>query len=56
MADATRSIVCQAKVQADRFRMADMEIAIRFRWKARNDSTAMFAGFVIGGHNATDKV
>ena len=56
VADAARSIVCQAKVQADRFRVADMEIAVRFRWKTRNDSAAMFAGFVIGSHNAADKV
>ena len=54
--DAARGVVCQAEVQADRFRVTDMEIAVWLRWKARNDSAAMFAGCEIGCHDFADKV
>jgi hypothetical protein len=36
--------------------VADMEIAVWFRWKTRHDSAAMFAGFMIDSHDVSDKV
>jgi len=56
VADAAWGVVCQAEVQADRFRVADMEIAVRLRWKARHDSAAMFASGEISGYYPADKV
>ena len=56
VADAARGVVRYAEVQADRFRVTDMEIAVWLGWKARNDSAAMFAGCVIGSHDVADKV
>ena len=53
---AAWSVIRYAEIQADRLRVPDMEIAVRFRWKARNDSAAMFAGGEIGGYYLADKV
>jgi hypothetical protein len=36
--------------------MADMEVAVRFRRKACDHSTAMFAGGEIGGYYFSDKI
>jgi hypothetical protein len=56
VADAAWDVVGQAEIQADGFRMPNMEITVRLRWKTRNDSAAMFAGCVIGGYDVADKV
>ena len=56
VAKAAWGVIRYAEIQADRFRVPDMEIAVRLRWKTRNHSTAMFAGCVIGGHDVADKV
>ena len=49
-------LVGDAEVETNRFGMADMEIAVRFRWKAGDDPTAMFAGGAIGRDDLTDEV
>ena len=50
------NFIRDAEIQADRFRVTDMEIAVWLGWKARHDSAAMFAGCVIGGHDVADKI
>jgi hypothetical protein len=56
VADAAGGVICYAEIQADRFRMADMEIAVWLGWKTCNHSAAMFAGCMIGGDDVADKV
>lgn len=56
VAKAAWSVIRYAEIQADRFRVPDMEIAVRLRWKTRDYSAAMFAGGVICGHDVADKV
>jgi hypothetical protein len=56
VADAARDVIGYAEIQADRFRMADMEIAVWLGWKTRDYSAAMFAGCVVIGHDISDKV
>src|SRR4051812_2914888 len=56
VAEAARGVIRDAEIQADRFRMADMEIAVWLRWKTRDHSTAMFASCMIGGDDVADKV
>ena len=56
MADAAWNVVRQAEVQADRFRMADMEIAVRLRRKPRDHSAAVFPGCMVGDDDVADKV
>ena len=45
-----------AEVQADRLRVADVQIAIRFRRKSRKNSPAPFAGRQIVFHDLTNKI
>jgi len=56
MADPTRGVICYAEVQADRFRMTDMEVAIWLGGKACNDMTTVLASCAIGSHDVADKV
>ena len=56
VANAARGVIRDTEIQADRFRMTDMEIAVRLGWKARHDSAAMLAGCAIGSHDVADKI
>ena len=56
VAKAAWGVIRYAEIQADRFRVADMEIAVRLRWKTRDHSAAMLAACVIRGHDVADKV
>ena len=47
---------CQAKVQTDRFGMADMQVSIWFRWKAGRHFLVELVGFEIVFDDIADKV
>ncbi len=48
-------ILRKAEVEADRLGVAEVQIAIRFRWKARADRN-MLAGGKVGIDNIADEV
>jgi hypothetical protein len=56
MADAARGVIRYAEIQADRFRVTDMEIAVWLGGKTRNDLTTVLASCAIGSHDVADKV
>jgi hypothetical protein len=56
MADAAWGVIRYAEIQADRFRVTDMEIAVWLGGKTRNDVTTVLAGCAIGSHDVADKV
>ena len=56
MADAARGVIRYAEIQADRFRVTDMEIAVWLGGKTRNDMTTVLASCTIDSHDVADKV
>ncbi len=56
MADAPRLFIRNAEVEANRFGMADMEIAVRFRWEAGDDPSGMFTCGTVGSYDLTNEV
>ena len=56
MADPARLFICDAKVKADRLRMAYVKIPVRFGRKAGDHESGMFAGSAVRRHNLADKV
>ena len=55
MADAG-VILGEAEVQADRFGVADMEVAVRFRRETRDDLAAMFSARIVGINDLSNEV
>src|SRR5690348_6777634 len=56
MADPAGIVLSQSEVEADRFRMADVQKAVRFGGKACHDPTAMLTGRTVGGDDLSDKI
>ena len=56
MTDSSRLFVRDTEVEANRLGMADMEIAVWFRWEAGDDPSGMFTGGAVGSHDLTDEV
>jgi hypothetical protein len=57
-AKITRTIVlgCDAEIKANRFCVANVEVAVRFRWKSSGNTTSMLVGLKIVLNYFTDKI
>jgi hypothetical protein len=56
MTNAAPVLRGQTEIEADRFGMADMKIAVRFRRKASHDTAAVFPGSTVRRDNLTDEI
>ena len=52
----TVKVLGDAKVQTDRLRVPDMQIAVRFRWKARLHAAVVFPSVVVSANLLANKV
>ena len=54
MTAAVRDLLCEAEVEADGLRVADVEIAVRLGWKARDDRRMLPGRDVVGDDRANE--
>ncbi len=47
---------CDTEVEADRLRMADVQVAVRFRREAGDHPAAVAAGGDVGGYDLSDEI
>jgi len=49
-------VLCDAEVDGDRLRVADVKVAVRLRWEARLHTPAVRLRSVVARHGVTDEV
>ena len=56
VADSPRVFPGDSEIEADGFGMADVEIPVRFRWKAGDDAAVVLPGGLICCHDFTNEI